>query len=76
MGEKQNKGRGWHGDSAGHQKAGQIGGERTAEKYGPEFYEEIGRKGGKASPGKFEKGSPRAKEAGRKGGRARGESDN
>ncbi len=62
-------GRGWHGDSAGHAEAGRKGGEKVAEERGPEFYSEIGRKGGEMSPGKFEEGSERAREAGRKGGK-------
>lgn len=65
---KGDNGRGWHGDPAGHAKAGQKGGESTARKYGREFYEEIGEMGGEASPTKFRKNSRRAKEAGRKGG--------
>lgn len=60
--------RGWHGDSKRHAEVGRKGGEATAHKYGHEFYEEIGVKGGKASPTKFKKGDPRAREAGRKGG--------
>ena len=62
------RGRGWHGDPEGHAKAGRKGGEKVSQERGPEFYSEIGRKGGEASPGKFEKGSQRAREAGRKGG--------
>ncbi len=62
------RGQGWHGDSEGHAKVGRMGGEKVAEERGPEFYSEIGRKGGQASPTKFEKGDERAREAGRKGG--------
>ena len=65
------KGRGWHGDPDGHASAGQRGGETTAKKYGQEFYSEIGRKGGKASPGNFKNNPERAREAGRKGGSSR-----
>lgn len=68
---RQNKGRGWHGDPEGHARAGKKGGETVAEERGREFFSEIGRKGGVASPGKFQKGSERAREAGRKGGRSK-----
>lgn len=72
MKQKNNaQGRGWHGDPEGHARAGKEGGETVKEKYGPQFYREIGGKGGEASSGKFKKGDPRAKEAGRKGGEAR-----
>lgn len=70
MAEKKN-GRGWHGDPAGHAKAGKKGGQTTSGKFGSEFYRAIGGKGGEASGGKFEKGSERAKQAGKKGGEAR-----
>ncbi|HEY1074385.1 MAG TPA: stress-induced protein [Patescibacteria group bacterium] len=70
MAEKKN-GRGWHGDPAGHAKAGKKGGETTSQRFGREFYEKIGEKGGEASGGKFEKGSERAKQAGKKGGESR-----
>jgi len=30
--EKESSGRGWHGDSAGHAKAGQLGGQARAAK--------------------------------------------
>jgi len=63
------KGRGWHGDSTGHAKAGRKGGLATKRNQGVEFYEDIGRKGGLASPTKFKEGSQRAREAGRKGGK-------
>lgn len=66
------EGRGWHGDPEGHADAGREGGETTARKYGPEFYSEIGRKGGKKSPGNFKNNPQRAREAGRKGGSSRG----
>ena len=69
---KKDKGKGWHGDPEGHAKAGKKGGKITARTHGREFYEKIGRKGGKMSPGKFKEGSRRAREAGRKGGRASG----
>ncbi|MBW3538146.1 general stress protein [Candidatus Parcubacteria bacterium] len=67
---KQNKrdGRGFYGDPATHAKAGRKGGQATARQHGPEFYSEIGQRGGRASSGSFQKGSERARNAGRKGG--------
>lgn len=62
---KKNKGRGWHGDSAGHAKAGRKGGLTTAKRYGRKHYEKIGEKGGEASSGKFRQESQRTKTAGR-----------
>lgn len=62
------KGRGWHGDPAGHAEAGQKGGQITADSYGQRFYQEIGRRGGRVSPGNFKNNPERAKSAGRKGG--------
>ncbi|KAI8992003.1 hypothetical protein BDF20DRAFT_847705 [Mycotypha africana] len=41
----------------------------------PDKQREIASQGGKASSGSFEKGSQRAKEAGRKGGKASGNTD-
>lgn len=40
------KGRGWHGDSEGHARAGRKGGRRVARNR--EYMREIGRRGGKA----------------------------
>lgn len=65
-----NKGRGWHGDPAGHKKAGQKGGLSTARTHDSKFYSEIGSKGGRASTGNFKNNPERAREAGRKGGKA------
>jgi general stress protein YciG len=64
-------GRGWHGDSEGHAKAGKKGGDTTAERHGEDFYEEIGKRGGVKSTGKFKKGDKRAVEAGKAGGSKR-----
>ena len=62
---------GWHGDVAGHAKAGELGGKATARVKGSAFYEQIGAMGGKVSPGNFKNDPERAREAGRKGGLAR-----
>ena len=70
--KKTNDGRGNFGNPEQHAEAGKQGGEATAATHGREFYEDIGARGGEASSGSFEKGSERAREAGRKGGRARG----
>lgn len=61
-------GRGWHGNSAGHAKAGRKGGQATARSRDRSFYENIGREGGRRSSGSFTAGSDRAREAGRRGG--------
>lgn len=65
------KGRGWRGDSKGHAAAGKKGGVATANNHGERFYSEIGRKGGRMSPGNFKNNPERAREAGRRGGQAR-----
>ena len=62
--------RGNHGNPEQHAKAGKMGGEATAKSHDKTFYETIGTAGGKASSGSFVKGSERAREAGRKGGKA------
>lgn len=55
------------------EEAGRLGGEKTAETHGPEFYSEIGSKGGSARAKQHE-GSPEARgktsleEAGHRGG--------
>ncbi|MDE2026154.1 MAG: general stress protein [Patescibacteria group bacterium] len=69
------KGRGWHGDGDGHKKAGRKGGLATARTHGQDFYSSIGRKGGSVSGGNFARNPQRAREAGRKGGKARGEKE-
>lgn len=53
MAKKKVSGRGWHGDSAGHAKAGRKGGQVTSMTHDETFYSRIGRKGGKKSSGKF-----------------------
>ncbi len=62
----QNQGRGWHGDSKGHAKAGSQSSGKF--KKNDERTKSAAQAGGEASPGKFEAGSQRAREAGRKGG--------
>lgn len=68
---KKPRGRGWHGDSQGHAKAGKKGGMATAQSHDEAFYSEIGRKGGRVSPGNFKNDPSRAAQAGRKGGSSR-----
>lgn len=47
--QKTKKGRGWHGDSRGHARAGAIGGKKTAKTQDEQFFSQIGRLGGKKS---------------------------
>ncbi len=63
------RGRGNFGNSEQHAAAGRKGGRSTAKTHGPSFYSEIGSRGGRKSTGSFQKGSLRAREAGRLGGR-------
>lgn len=69
---KTDSGRGWRGDSNGHALAGRKGGQATAKTHGERFYSTIGRKGGRMSPGNFKNDPQRAREAGRRGGQAKG----
>ncbi len=62
---------GWYGNRKAHARAGKIGGEKTAEKYGDNFFSVIGKKGGKVSPGNFKNNPGRAKTAGSRGGKSR-----
>lgn len=48
------------------QEAGQKGGRTTARRYGPEFYERIGRKGGQTVRRLIEEGKRALKRASRK----------
>jgi len=49
-GAGQNKpGAGWHGDTQGHKEAGQKAAQTAEERYGEDFHEEIGAKGGQAA---------------------------
>lgn len=62
-------GRGWHGDPEGHAKAGsQSSGNKNA---AANLTDEDRSKGGSASGGNFKNDREKAREAGRKGGRAR-----
>jgi hypothetical protein len=47
--QRKPRGRGWHGDSKGHAKAGALGGQTTAKTQGDTFYSTIGRLGGLAN---------------------------
>ena len=67
----QGAGKGWRGDSKAHAKVGKMGGEATARNHDPAFYSQIGRLGGTVSPGNFANDPARAREAGRRGGKAR-----
>lgn len=72
MGKKM-MGKGWHGDSARHARAGRKGGMATAKSHGERFYSRIGRKGGQSqgrrnNPGNFANDRAKARRAGKKGG--------
>ncbi len=64
------KGRGWHGDTDGHKRAGKKGGLTTASTHNTSFYSKIGKKGGQTSTGNFKHDPERARIAGQRGGRA------
>lgn len=68
--EQTGPGKGWHGDSEGHSKAGKKGGQLSSGnfRYHPERAAAAGRKGGRLSPGNFKNDVERARTAGRKGG--------
>jgi uncharacterized protein len=76
--DNQNKGQGWHGDSEGHAKAGQKGGQKTASTHDSEFYSEIGSKQGKENnPGNFANRDKKdVQDAASKGGQASGSNQN
>lgn len=67
---KRSKGKGWHGDPAGHAAAGRKGGQASSGNFknNPERAAAAGRMGGKVSPGNFKNNPERARAAGRKGG--------
>ena len=63
-------GKGWHGDSTGHAKAGRKGGTMSSGNFrnNPKRAAAAGRVGGRMSPGNFKNDPERARAAGRKGG--------
>ncbi|QQS18550.1 general stress protein [Candidatus Saccharibacteria bacterium] len=69
---KENKGKGWHGDPAGHARAGRKGGKISSGNFknNHERASSAGKVGGAVSPGNFKNNPERAREAGRKGGQA------
>lgn len=71
-GTEKHQGRGWHGDTKGHAKAGKKGGRVTYEQHGASFYQRIGSRGGSVSPGNFKNDPVRAAEAGSAGGKSKG----
>ena len=54
------------------EEAGRLGGKKVVQQYGPEHMAAIGRKGGEASPTKFQSGDARTSEIASKGGHASG----
>ena len=54
------------------EEAGRLGGKKVVQQYGPEHMASIGRKGGEASPTKFQSGDARTSEIASKGGHASG----
>ena len=54
------------------EEAGRLGGKKVVQQYGPEHMANIGRKGGEASPTKFQSGDARTSEIASKGGHASG----
>src|ERR1700761_926158 len=63
-------GKGWHGDSEGHARAGRKGGKASSGNFknNPQRAAAAGRLGGRVSPGNFKNNPERARVAGRKGG--------
>ena len=61
-------GKGWHGDSESHAKAGRLGGQVSSGnfRHDPKRASEAGKKGGSLSPGNFKNDPERARAAGRK----------
>ncbi len=51
--QKKHVGRGWHGDSKAHARAGKLGGMATSRSQVDTFYSDIGRLGGKKSRNKL-----------------------
>lgn len=54
------------------EEAGRLGGRKVVNQYGPEHMAKIGRKGGEASPTKFQSGDQRTSQIASKGGHASG----
>src|SRR6266480_4706016 len=54
------------------EEAGRLGGKKVVSQYGPEHMAQIGRKGGEASPTKFQSGDARTSQIASKGGHASG----
>lgn len=54
------------------EEAGRLGGKKVVQQYGPEHMANIGRKGGEASPTKFQSGDERTSQIASKGGHASG----
>lgn len=65
--ERRRSGRGWHGDSEGHARAGSKGGRKVSQNR--EHMAQIGRKGGET----VSRDRQHMADIGRKGGQARGE---
>lgn len=66
----QKAGRGWHGDSEGHARAGSKGGKLSSGNFknDPSRAAVAGKLGGQVSSGNFKNNPERARAAGRKGG--------
>jgi general stress protein YciG len=64
------RGKGWHGDSAGHARAGRKGGTLSSGNFrnDPKRAAAAGKVGGRVSPGNFKNDPERARAAGRRGG--------
>ena len=54
------------------EEAGRLGGKKVVQQYGPDHMAQIGRKGGEASPTKFQSGDARTSQIASKGGHASG----
>lgn len=54
------------------EEAGRLGGRKVVQQYGPEHMASIGKKGGEASPTKFQSGDERTSQIASKGGHASG----
>lgn len=54
------------------EEAGRLGGKKVVQQYGPGHMAQIGRKGGEASPTKFQSGDSRTSQIASKGGHASG----